>query len=213
MNPGFKVFPEFSGKVRELLRKKPLETLFIFAALAAAAALISSYKANASHISLEISGRDATLGLIQVYGVSSKGVLSELDRRDGTWALDKGLYVKKLLIALPKNGLPDITGVNVGVGKRMFKFNMGDFLKFEVLRLGTVQNNDWDIYELPWIVKDHKSLSPNFSSINWRGDASFCLGAALRFSLFCLLFFALLFLLDPDYFTGRQAREDASGAQ
>ncbi|MDD5208255.1 MAG: hypothetical protein PHV36_02625 [Elusimicrobiales bacterium] len=211
MNPGFKVFPEFSGKVRELLRKKPLETLFIFAALAAAAAVISSYKANASDISLEITGRDATLRLIQVYGVSSKGVLSELDRRDGTWGLDKGNYVKKLLIALPKNGLPDITAVSVRVGKRLFEFSAADFLKFEVLRLGAVQNTEWDIYELPWIVKDHKSLSPNFSAINWRGDASFCFGAALRFSLFCILFLALLSLLDPAYFTGRHAREKAAG--
>lgn len=209
MSTGFKIFPEFSGKVRDLLRKRPIETLFFFAALAAAAAVISAYKSNASHISIEIEGREATLRLTEVHGVSSKGVLLELDRRGGAWSLE-AKYVKKLLIALPKNGLPDIREVRAGVGKKLFKFSAADFFKFEVLRLGPVQNTEWDVYELPWIVKDHKSLYPNFSAINWRGDASFCLGAAVRFSLFCLLFLALLYLLDPAFFSGRQTRETAA---
>src|SRR3989338_604602 len=210
MNTGFKTFPRFLEKARDFFQKRPLESLFIFAALAAASAVVSAYKANASAVSLEIEGNGAALRLIEVYGVSSKGVLSELDRRDGTWALGSGKYVRKLLIALPKNTMTGITGLRVTVGKRLFKFSSADFYKFDILRVGTVESKEWDVYGLPWFVKDHKSLFPDFAAINWRGDAFFCLGAALRFALYCFFAFLLLALPAPSYFSGRRSRENAA---
>ena len=211
MSHGFRILADLPGKARDFARKKTLELLFLFAALAAAAAAVSAYKANASDIFLEIDGTGAILPVIEVYGVLPSGSVSELGRRDRAWVRDDGAYVWKLLIALPKNGLADITKVRAGIGKRRFEFNAADFQKFELLRLGAVENREWDIYALPGSVRDSRSLFPGFLPINWRGDAFFCLSSAARFSLYCLCLFLLFALFDPAYFSRRGARENAAG--
>ena len=208
MRPGFNVFADLPGKARDFVRKRPLEFLFLFAALAAAASLISAYKANAADISLVIEGRGAILPLIKVYGVSPGGSVLELDRRGRAWVRDDGEYFLKLLIALPKNTLAGITSVRAGIGKRNFEFNAADIRSFRLLRLGAVENYEWDVYELPDSARNSRSLFITFAPVNWRGDAFLCMSAVIRFFLYCLCLFLIFALLNPSYVTGRGPRGD-----
>jgi len=195
MSPG----SDLPGKIRNFVIKYPLGVLFFFAFLAAAAAALSSYKANASPISVEIQGRAAVLKLVKVYSLPYDRTLEELELRDGAWVGGEGKYVWRMLIALPKGGLTAITAVRIGIGGKEFKFNSADFHEFGLLRLGAVENNEWDVYNLPGLIRDSRSLYPNFEPINWRGDASFLLGAVLRFSLYSACLLLLFALLDPSF--------------
>lgn len=176
----------FWDGTRGLVKRRPLESLFLSAALAASAAVFFAFKANASAVLLEVEGDGRVLPLVNAYWVSAHGTLFDLDRRGRGWALDSGDYAQKLLIALPRGGLAEVTRVRAVVGNSEFEFKAEDFDKFPVRRLGVVENREWDVHELPWKVRDRKSLFPNFTPVNWRGDVGFCLGAGLRFLLYAL---------------------------
>ena len=213
MSTGFNAFSDLPGKARDLIRKRPLELLFIFASLAAAASLVSAYKSNASRVSLEIEGPVASRPDIKAYGVFQDGNVLELDRRGAAWVSGDGEYVRTLLLALPKGGLGGLTKVRAGIGKLEFVFNTENFREFGLLRLGAVEKQDWDIYALPGSVRDSRSLFPGFSPLNWRGDASFFLSAALRFSLYSLCLLLIFALLDPAYFSGRRGSADGTAGE
>ena len=190
-------FAGLREKAAALLKKRPLEFLFLFAALAAASSAVSAYKANASTVLLEIAGQPAVLQAAKVYSVSSGGGVSEMEKPGPAWTLGGGKYPRKLLLALPAGGLPGITEVSVRIGKRSFSFAAADLNKLRPLRLGLVEKQEWDIYELPEFVKDSKSLFPNFKPVNWRGDAAFCIAWGFRVSLFCLFLLLVLAVLPP----------------
>ncbi len=213
MSTGFKAFSDLPGKARELIRKRPLELLFLFASLAAAASLASAYRSNASRVSLEIEGPVSSHPNLKAYGVFQDGNVRELDRRGGAWVSGDGEYVRTLLLALPKGGLGGLTKVRAGIGKREFLFNTENFREFGLLRLGAVEKQDWDIYALPGSVRDSRSLFPGFSPLNWRGDASFFLSAVLRFSLYSLCLLLISALLDPAYFSGRRGAADGPAGE
>lgn len=203
MSPGLNAFSDLPGKARALFRKRPFELLFLFACLAAAASLAAAYRANASRISLEVEGPVAAAPNIKTYGVSKKGEVLELERRGRAWVSADGEYVRTLLLALPKGGLAGLTKVRVGTGKRVTEFSAEDFRGFSLLRLGAVEEQEWDIYSLPGSARDARSLFPGFSPLNWRGDSAFFFTAALRFSLYSLCLLLILALLEPAFLTGR----------
>ncbi|MBI4351698.1 MAG: hypothetical protein HY550_09680 [Elusimicrobia bacterium] len=206
-------FAGFSAKAAALLKKRPLQFLFLFASLAAAAAVLSAYRASASDISLEMDGDRATLRLIKVYDVSTGGIVTELERRGGAWVRDNGEFANKLLLALPQEGLLRLAGLRVAAGGNSFEFNAGDFHKFTQLRLGTIEKQEWDVYELPFYVRDSRSLFPGFAPVNWRGDAFFCANAAMKFAACCLCLLLVLAPFRSARSSGPAAPEKAEGGK
>lgn len=187
-------------RARSLARGRALTAALALGAAAAGLTLVSAFTSNYSPLSVELEGAAAPLAAAKVCGVASGGEVFELPRAGAGWRLERGAYPRKLLLVLPKAGLHGVSLVRVVVGRELFEFRPRDFGRLSIMRLGRVENREWDVFELPEDVRGPRSLFPNFSPVNWRGDLYFCAAAVFWWAVYLAL------LLVPWYifFSGRK---------
>ncbi|HBA61203.1 MAG TPA: hypothetical protein DCZ92_10390 [Elusimicrobia bacterium] len=189
-----------TGKAGALIRKKPRESFLLFLFCSLVFSAVSAYFSNASRFSIELLGTNKILSEVRVYGILPGGGVFDLERRGPAWVGGRE-YADKICLSLPKNGVSELYGIKIALGEQRFEYRVDFFSRFEFLRVTAADKSVWDIYTLPRMVRDFKSLFPGFTPVNWAGDLPFLGKMAGYFSACCL---CLALFLVP---LGRSGRE------